>query len=230
MFNVIDILGILVVVISAIIAFKKGFVKTFFDFISTFIAIVLAFSLCNFGVQLIKENTTIDEWLEEVLNKSLNVSEEKNEEYVLEEDYTTSDNANNNFLTETLENLPQNIKEIVGLEEYKENAKISIIENSIEIILKILSWIIIYVLARLILWLLCLIFNGIMSIPFLKQINNMAGLVLGAVVGLFRIYIFLAFVSFLTSVVTMDSFMELIKNSMIISVMYENNILISLIF
>ena len=69
-----------------------------------------------------------------------------------------------------------------------------------------------------------------MSIPFLKQINNMAGLVLGAVVGLFRIYIFLAFVSFLTSVVTMDSFMELIKNSMIISVMYENNILISLIF
>lgn len=230
MFNVIDILGILVVVISAIIAFKKGFVKTFFDFISTFIAIVLAFSLCNFGVQLIKENTTIDEWLEEALNKSLNVSEEKNEEYVLEEDYTTSDNANNNFLTETLENLPQNIKEIVGLEEYKETAKISIIENSIEIILKILSWIIIYVLARLILWLLCLIFNGIMSIPFLKQINNMAGLVLGAVVGLFRIYIFLAFVSFLTSVVTMDSFMELIKNSMIISVMYENNILISLIF
>lgn len=230
MFNVIDILGILVVVISAIIAFKKGFVKTFFDFISTFIAIVLAFSLCNFGVQLIKENTTIDEWLEEALNKSLNVSEEKNEEYVLEKDYTTSDNANNNFLTETLENLPQNIKEIVGLEEYKENAKISIIENSIEIILKILSWIIIYVLARLILWLLCLIFNGIMSIPFLKQINNMAGLVLGAVVGLFRIYIFLAFVSFLTSVVTMDSFMELIKNSMIISVMYENNILISLIF
>ena len=244
MFNIIDLLGIIIVTVGALIAFKKGFVKTFFDFVSTFVAIILAFSLCNLGVQVIKDNTTIDEWLEETLTASLNENNEQLEGNNVENDYIeesldepsageyieTEENETSNILTETFKNLPQNIQDMVELEEYKETAKVTIIETSIEIILKILSWIVIYLLTRLILMILCFVFNGIMSIPFLKQINNLAGLALGIVLGLFRVYVILAFVSFLTSVVTMDGFIELIKNSMIISVMYENNILISLIF
>lgn len=235
MFNIIDIIGVVIIAISAIIAFKKGFVKTFFDFISTFLAIILAFALCNTGVGIIKDNTTIDEWLTNTITESLNSNDEQlvdnNVGGALQGDMQKNDaDANSNVLTETLENLPQNIKDMVGMEEQKENAKVVIIENSVEIILKILSWITIYILVRLILMILCFVFNGIMSIPFLKQINNLAGLALGAILGLFRIYMILVFVSFLASVITMDTFIELIKNSMIISVMYENNILLGLIF
>ena len=60
MFNIVDIIGIIIVLICAFIAFKKGFVKTFFGFISTFVAIILAFTLCNTGVMIIKQNTGID--------------------------------------------------------------------------------------------------------------------------------------------------------------------------
>ena len=42
--------------------------------------------------------------------------------------------------TEVLKGLPGNIQEFVGMEEYKESAKTTIIENSKEIILKILSF------------------------------------------------------------------------------------------
>ena len=238
MFNIIELLGIIVVAICAIIAFKKGFVKTFFGFISTFLAIILAFVFCNLGVSIIKDNTGIDEWLEEALITSLNAKYEEsnleNSEEILEDveviEDDTSASDENNVLTQALENLPQNIKDVVGLEEQKEVAKKTIIENSIEIILKILSWIIIYLVVRIVLMIICFVFNGIMNIPFLKQINNLAGLFLGIILGLFRIYVALTFISFLVSVTPLESLVNLIKDSMIISVMYENNILISLIF
>lgn len=222
MFNFVDVIGIIVVVLCAIMAYKKGFVKTFFGFISTFLAIILAFSLCNVGVSVIKDNTGIDEWIEDTITNSLNYENKATEDKMPKED-------ENNFL-KTLESLPQNIQGAVGLEEYKENAKITIISNSTEIILKILSWIIIYILVKVILSILCIVFDGIMNIPFLKQINNLTGLILGAILGLFRIYVALAVISFLVTVVPIESFVSVIKESMIISIMYENNILISLIF
>lgn len=228
MFNIIDLLGIIILFISGIIAFKKGFVKTFFGFISAFLALILAFIFCNAGVVLIKENTKIDEWLETTISESLSAHEE--EQIEDNDGFEVNETTENNLLSETLQNLPQNIKDAVGLEEQKEVAKKAIVEKSIDIILKILSWIIIYLVVRIVLMVVCFVFNGIMNIPFLKQINNLTGLALGIILGLFRIYVGLAVISFLVSVIPLDYLLGLIKDSMIISVMYENNILISLIF
>lgn len=228
MFNIIDILGIIIVLISAIIALKKGFVKTFFSFISTFVALILAFALCNTGVDILRESTGIDEWLSETLETSLNSINEENVENEMEQ--IEHEHKESNLLTKTLENLPDNIKDMVGMEEYKENAKNVIIANATETILKILSWIIIYIFVRIVLLVVCIVCDGIMNIPFLKQINNLAGLICGAILGLFRLYLILAIVSFVTSVFSIDIIVEAIKNSVVISSMYENNILLSVIF
>lgn len=221
MFNFIDVIGLIIILSGAFVAFRRGFVKTFFGFISTFLAIILAFVLCNTGVTLIRENTEIDEWIENTLTTSLN--NESTENVASNEKQTTA------FLS-ALESLPKNVQNIVGLEEQKETAKISIITTATEIILKILSWIVIYLLVRIVLSILCFVFDGIMNIPFLKQINNLIGLILGALLGLFRLYVILAFVSFLVPVVPMESLTFMIKNSLFVSVLYENNLLIGLIF
>lgn len=230
MFNIVDIIGIIIVLICAFIAFKKGFVKTFFGFISTFVAIILAFTLCNTGVMIIKQNTDIDEWIEDTLTVSLKIEQKEEISGDSNEEPTVSDEDNKNILENVFENLPENIQSMVGFEEYKENTKKTIVASATEVILKILSWIIIYVLVRLLLLVVCLICNGIMNIAFLKQINNLAGLILGVILGLFRVYIILAVISFLVAVVPLEGVVELIKSSTIISLMYENNILISLIF
>lgn len=225
MFNYIDLIGILIVLICAFFAYKRGFVKTFFGFISTFVAIALAFALCNTGVQVIKDNTGIDEWLESTLTTALKSSSEeeiKNGEVKQDIEENNMENA--------LKDLPENIKNFVGLEEYKENAKNTVIENSKEIILKILSWVVIYLSVRIILFIICLVCNGIMSIPFLKQINNLTGLVLGLILGLFRIYVILAIISFIITIVPITPVVDAIKSSLIIGFMYENNLLVSLIF
>ena len=199
-------------------------------FISTFVAIILAFTLCNTGVMIIKQNTGIDEWIENTVIVSLKIEQKEEISGDSNEEPTVSDEDNKNILENVFENLPENIQSMVGFEEYKENTKKTVVASATEVILKILSWIIIYVLVRLLLLVVCLICNGIMNIAFLKQINNLAGLILGVILGLFRVYIILAVISFLVAVVPLESVVELIKSSMIISLMYENNILISLIF
>lgn len=225
MFNYIDLIGILIVLICAFFAYKRGFVKTFFGFISTFVAIALAFALCNTGVQVIKDNTGIDEWLESTLTTALKPSSEEE----IKNDETKQDSEENS-MENALKDLPENIKNFVGLEEYKENAKNTVIENSKEVILKILSWVVIYLAVRIILFIICLVCNGIMSIPFLKQINNLTGLVLGIILGLFRIYVILAIISFIITLVPITPVVDAIKASLIIGFMYENNLLVSLIF
>lgn len=226
MFNYVDLIGILIVLICAFVAYKRGFVKTFFGFISTFVAIALAFALCDTGVQIIKDNTDIDEWLESTLTTALKPSSDEEE---IKSDETKQDSEENN-MENALKDLPENIKNFVGLEEYKENAKNTVIENSKEIILKILSWVIIYLVVRIIVFVICLVCNGIMSIPFLKQINNLTGLILGLILGLFRIYVILAIISFVITIVPITPVVDAIKASMIIGFMYENNLLVSLIF
>ena len=225
MFNYIDLIGILIVLICAFFAYKRGFVKTFFGFISTFVAIALAFALCDAGVQAIKDNTGIDEWLESTLTTALKSSSEEE----IKSGEVKQDIEENN-MENALKDLPENIKNFVGLEEYKENAKNTVIENSKEIILKILSWVVIYLSVRIILFIICLVCNGIMSIPFLKQINNLTGLVLGLILGLFRIYVILAIISFIITIVPISPVVDAIKSSLIIGFMYENNLLVSLIF
>ena len=147
MFNYIDLIGILIVLICAFFAYKRGFVKTFFGFISTFVAIALAFALCDAGVQTIKDNTGIDEWLESTLTTALKSSSEEE----IKSGEVKQDIEENN-MENALKDLPENIKNFVGLEEYKENAKNTVIENSKEIILKILSWVVIYLSVRIILF------------------------------------------------------------------------------
>ncbi len=224
MFNIIDMIGLAVILLSALVAFKRGFVKTFFGFISTFIAIILAFALCNKGVELLKQNTELDEILEITITKAIG-----NQEDAKETDATETQESQNK-ISEVLSNLPETIQDAVGIEAYKTNIKTTLVEKSVEIILKVLAWVIIYLVVRIILMVICVIFNGIMNVPFLKQINNLAGLIIGAILGLFRVYVALALISFLVSFISMDYVVELIKNSMIISAMYDHNLLLNMIF
>lgn len=228
MFNVVDLIGILLVTIGAFVAFKRGFVRTFFGFVSTFLAIILAFMFCNPVANIIINQTQIDEWVESKVQITLGV--EKKEETEKNTETKQEETENTNVISKFLKDLPNTVQNAVSMEEYKTNTKNALAEKAVGVIIKILAWMIVYLTVRIILAVLCLIFDGIMSIPFLKQINNLAGLALGIILGLFRIYVILAFISFLVSIVPITPVVESINSSLIISAMYQNNLVLKLIF
>lgn len=239
---VIDLIAVGIVVISALIAYYKGFVKTFFGFVSVILAILLA---CMFAKPLgnhIKESTELDEWIIDSIT-SIGVVE-KQEEYSslsgegisgeILVDYENEESSKFEISKEELANminaLPSKVESMVDLSEVKENTINSIAIKISDIVIDVFSWILIYFVVKIVSAVAIVIFNGIMKLPILKSINNLAGLLLGAIVGIFRIYLVLAIIYFISSLFTIATVVTAIQQSMLVNAMYNSNLIISLIF
>ncbi len=239
---VIDLIAIIFLIGSAFMAYKKGFVKTFFGFISVILAILFA---CCFSKQLathIKESTEIDEWIiESITSIGESSSNELNKNYTI----LSGDNISGEIIVENkeeeteelngaiidfIENLPEAVGNIIDIEDVKNQAISNISVKIADIVINILAWIIIYFAVRIIVAVITAIFDGIMSIPILKSINNMTGLVIGLILGVFRIYLVLAIVYFIVNVANITFVVDIIQTSSIINAMYNNNLIINLIF
>jgi uncharacterized membrane protein required for colicin V production len=242
---IIDIIAICFLIVSALVAYYKGFVKTFFGFVSVVLSILLA---CCFSKQLavrIKNSTEIDEWLvHSIVEAGQGVDIESAKKYtilsgddisgeiVIEQEATSPSESGiqNAGLIDFIETLPESVGNIIDLEEAKEQTLLSIATKISDIVISVLAWVIIYFVVRIIVAVVTAIFDGIMNLPILKSINNLAGLVIGAIVGVFRIYLLLAIIYFITNVTNLGFFVNIIQTSGLVNAMYNNNLIINLIF
>ena len=133
-------------------------------------------------------------------------------------------------LTNIIDSLPNTLNNMIGLDKIKEEATTNLVNKIADIAINIMSWIIIYAVVRIVLAIVTLVCDGIMSLPLLKTVNNLAGLALGAIMGLFRIYFILAVVYFISNIVNVSGIVNAIGMSTFVSQMYNNNLLIKLIF
>lgn len=239
---IIDIIAIAFLVVSALVAYYKGFVRTFFGFISVILSILLA---CCFSKQVamhIKDSTEIDEWIvQSIIEVGENAADAEKEytilsgdnisgEIIIEGNSKISTKENSNALIEVIETLPEAVGEIIDIEEAKEQTILTIANKISDVVINVLAWVIIYFAVRIVVAVFTAIFDGIMNLPFLKSINNLTGLIIGFIVGIFRIYLLLAIIYFITNVANMTFFVNFIQTSKIVNAMYNNNLIINLIF
>lgn len=223
----IDLIAIAFLVVSALVAYYRGFVKTFFGFVSVILAILFA---CCFSKSLamhIKETSEMDEWIIESITEIGNQGEG-----VIEsgEDVDSVEDLKNNDFIGFINDLPESVSDVLDIEESKNIALLNLATKISDVVINIFSWVIIYFIVRVIVAVITVIFDGIMSIPILKSINNLAGLVIGIFVGIFRIYLFLAIIYFISNITNVLIFVNVIQTSGIINAMYNNNLIINLIF
>lgn len=237
---IIDLIAIVFLIVSALIAYYKGFVKTFFGFISVILAILLA---CCFSKPLanhMKASTEMDEWIasgiteigkkEEEPEYTILSGESISGEIVIEEEPVEEEDEINLEIIGFIENLPDSVSDVIDFEEQKNATLLNIANKVSDGVIGILAWVIIYFVVRIIFAVITVIFDGIMNIPILKSINNLAGLVIGVVLGVFRIYLLLAIIYFISNVTSITFFVNIIQNSSIVNAMYNNNLIINLIF
>lgn len=235
MFNVIDLIVLLIIAIAALLGYKRGFVKTSFRMLSFIIAIVISMLLYKPVASYIKESTNVSEWLVQTIlgkdNKEELDSVPENDDLTLVEDtsdITKKEESTN--IENALESLPQNIKEYIGVNETINQAKEQVAEKIVDAIINVMSLVLIYVIVKLALSIVCFILDKIMQIPLLKQINEALGLMLGLLLGIIQVYTVLAVITFLSSFIQMPELIAYIKASLITSVLFEYNLLIALIF
>lgn len=243
MFNVIDIIVILIILISVFLGYKKGFVRTAVSLLSFFVAIGVALLFYKPLAIILTENTTIDDWIIMNItsnhddNENLTESSETDESgdvpmFIEEASNLTEEKETNNLglVIGMLENLPATITDKLSLEEIKSDTKQEIAYKVSELIMNLLSLIIIYIVVKVTLIIAAFILDGIMKFPILKQLNEILGMGIGAVIGFIQIYVAFAVITFISSICDISVVIETIKLSAFAKILFENNVIISLLF
>lgn len=257
MLNLMDIIVVLIILCVGFFGYKKGFVKTIISLIAFFVAVGLALAFYKPLAKTIAENSQIDDWIIEKIvtaEFNTNLDDDTNQQNVANENVTnenvtneditneniTNENtnsleSNNNngipdYFVDFLNSLPSSFIDDFNFEEAKENAKEEFAEKVAELFLNLLSLIAIYIVVRVILLIAMYIVDGIMHIPVLKQLNEVLGLIAGLILGVMQVYIVFAVLTFISSVCDISFIINAIKASMFARILFENNIIIGLLF
>lgn len=250
MFNIIDIIVLLIIAISVFFGYKKGFVKTVISLLSFFIAIGVSLMFYKPFAIILTENTTIDDWIIEHVTSNY---EEKSKELEsgdaifvnnstfdeMQNGTNKSDESKKEISQEKIESennsnifnmLPANITNTFDFETIKQETKLEIAYKISELIMNLLSLIIIYIVVKVTLVVATFVLDGIMKFPILKQLNEILGMVIGAVIGFIQVYLAFAVITFISSISDISIVIEAIKVSAFASVLFENNLIINLLF
>lgn len=210
---IIDLIIVAIIAICIIIGYVKGLTGSLIKILSFVLSLVIAFILFAPVSNYIIENTQIDDMIERKIREIVitNEGEEKNEtmptvvtDYINQKVEEASDSAKENIVDSTAKEVTQTI-------------------------VKTGTWIILFILARIALTLLKLISSLITKLPVIKQFDKLGGIIYGFIEGLIIIYFALALISCITPM-TKGEISEDINKSYIGNVMYNNNMLLKIIF
>lgn len=96
-------------------------------------------------------------------------------------------------------------------------------------IMKGLSFIVIFLIVRLICYILQMILNVVFNLPILSSINGIGGTVVGMLSVLIKIWIILAVVSFISPLPVFEGLAKFIDSTLLLKLLYNNNLLVTII-
>ena len=212
------ILGILVLCIA--LGYRKGLTGSLLKIISFVLAIVIAFILFKPVSNFIIENTNWDENLEQGIRDTI-LNNDKQEEVAAQEDNQNMPSVMLDYINKSVENAGNEAKEAV-VDATVRQVAIMIINAGV--------WFALFLIARIILIFVKGLTKIITSLPIIKQFDKLGGIIYGLVEAFIVIYALLAVLSFISPVVSGTGILDAVQKSFIGSVMYNNNLLLKLIF
>lgn len=211
---IVDIAILAVIVLCVIIGYVRGLTGSLIKIVSFVLALVVAFVLFIPVSTVIINNTQIDENIETSIREMI-IQEEQEE--------------NND------ENMPEAITEYIGsqIEQAADDAKESIVNSTARdvavTIVKAGTWIALFIVARILLVFLRFITSLIAKLPIIKQFDKLGGIIYGLLEGLIIVYVLLALISFISPMLN-GTLANAIDESFVGSMMYNNNLLLKIIF
>ena len=208
---IVDIVIIGIILLCLIIGYVRGLTGSLIKILSFVLSIIIAFILFVPISNFIINNTQIDEKIEQSIREKL------------------IDNSQED------EKMPEAITDYIGqkVEQATDDAKEAIINSTARdvsiTIVKSGTWIILFIIARILLIFLEFITGLIARLPVIKQFDKIGGIIYGILEGLVIVYVLLAIISFASPVVD-GNIIKDIEKSNVGSVMYNDNLLLKIIF
>lgn len=215
---------ILVCILTALNGYRRGFVKTVVSIISFMVIVLLVAILNPLLSNLVYEYTDIDE---------------KTKAYCVELFADETEQLGRNDQVALIQKLPipNSLKE--DMQENNNTVIYTMLESEgfgeyiasymARLFLRVVIFVLSVVLAWLVVWLIRLIINGIAQMPVLSLLNRLGGFGIGAVKGIFVIWIIFLLITLMSGTTFGGYLYGQIHNDVFASVMYENNPLVWLL-
>lgn len=217
---IIDAIVIGILILCIVIGYRKGLTGSLLKIISFVLALVIAFVLFKPVSSFIIDKTNWDENLEQGIRDTI-LSSDKQEELSSQEENKNMPEVMINYINKTVEEAGNEAKEAVADATARQVA-IMIINSGV--------WVALFLVSRIVLIFVRGLANIITNLPIIKQFDKLGGIIYGLVEAFVIIYGILAVLSFVSPVVSGTGILEAVQKSFIGSVMYNNNLLLKLIF
>lgn len=210
---IVDLIVIGIMLLCIIIGYVRGLTGSLIKILSFVLSIIIAFVLFIPISNFIINNTKIDDNLEQSIR-----------EMIIKEDEGTVETE-----------MPQTITDYINnqVEQASDSAKETIVSNTARevsiTIVKAGTWIGLFIVARILMIFLKFITGLIARLPVIKQFDKLGGIIYGILEALIIIYVLFAIISFI-SPMTNASLANVIDKSYVGSIMYNNNVLLKIIF
>ena len=214
MFIIADLIVILVLIGCIYIGYKRGLTQSLIRILSFAIAVCIAFMLFKPVSNIVIDSTNFDENIQTTI-----------EEVFEKEDSNNEKQAETSPILEHVSN---------EVEKATAEKKHEIVRTSAEKlsrnIISILVFIALFLIARIALNFVKALANLLTKLPLLKQCDKIGGVVYGAAEGLLIIFITLALITLISTIVNRYEILEIINNSYITKYLNDYNILLKVIF
>lgn len=215
---IIDLILLGILVLSIFFGYKKGLTKCIIKILSFFIAIVVASIFFKPVSNLVIQNTQIDETIKESIVGIVKNNVEENGEVTKDSNLPQ---AMVKYINETINNSVEQAKNSV-IEVIAEEISNTIINVGVAIAL--------FIVIRIILIFVSLLSKFITDLPIIKQFDKSGGIIYGALRALIIMFVVFALISIISPLIEQTGIVVAINKSFIGSIIYNNNILLKMIF
>ncbi len=215
-----DLIIIGIIALSTFLGYKQGLIKVAFKIVSFFIAVVITLILYKPVTNLIINNTTWDETIENVIYEKLSATKIEQGEKINKEDTDLPGivvNYINDGITNTVGQAQENVATVVSKE---------LTQSIIQIIVLAVT----FIITRILLIFAKVILEAVSELPIVKQFNEMGGIIYGILRAAIIIFGILALASFILPMVNQMTILEWINNSILTKFLYNHNIILMLFF
>lgn len=220
-------LSILILAIPVVYIFsgvQKGMIRTAFSFVSVILTLILSFALNSQITGILRNHTPIYDMIQENCEESI---AQDTEGKLAQE----GDSQKQNQFIQQLP-VPDSVKNILiennnsqGYQQFVAQSFGEYVSHAIATIaVSIIGMIVTFVLISVILHLAAGLLNGIFSLPILSFFNHVGGALLGAVQGIFIVWIIFLVLSLFWDTSWAQSALAMIKENSMTDYLYENNL------
>ncbi len=220
MIILIDLVVIGIIILSTYLGYKKGLIGVAFKILSFIIAIIITLILYKPVTNIIIQNTTWDEKIEQTIYEKISGTKIEEGEKIKKEETDLPGivvNYINSGIESTVIQAQESIAQMVS-------------KNLSQSIIQILTMIILFTITRILLIFAKVILEAVSELPIVKQFNEIGGILYGILRGFIIIYAILAIASFVLPIINQNTLLGTIQHTIITKILYNHNIILMLFF